>query len=50
MPRPVNHEFWMAQALRLARKGMYSTHPNPRVGCVIVKDAKLVSQGWRADT
>lgn len=50
MPRPVNHEFWMAQALRLARKGLYSTHPNPRVGCVIVKDAKLVSQGWHEFT
>ena len=50
MPQPFNHEYWMAQALRLARKGMYSTHPNPRVGCVIVKDAKLVSQGWHEFT
>ncbi|MFP5339041.1 MAG: riboflavin biosynthesis protein RibD, partial [Gammaproteobacteria bacterium] len=29
---------WMARALQLARKGLYSTHPNPRVGCVIVAD------------
>jgi len=50
MPQLFNHEYWMAQALRLARKGMYSTHPNPRVGCVIVKDAKLVSQGWHEFT
>ena len=50
MPQPFNHEYWMAQALRMARKGMYSTHPNPRVGCVIVKDAKLVSQGWHEFT
>jgi diaminohydroxyphosphoribosylaminopyrimidine deaminase/5-amino-6-(5-phosphoribosylamino)uracil reductase len=28
----------MAEALRQARKGFYSAHPNPRVGCVIVRD------------
>ena len=49
MPQ-INHQYWMAQALRLARNGLYSTHPNPRVGCVIVKDAKLVSQGWHEFT
>lgn len=37
---------WMALALQLARKGLYSTHPNPRVGCVIVKDGELVGEGW----
>ena len=37
---------WMARALRLARKGLYSTHPNPRVGCVIVADGELVGEGW----
>ena len=37
---------WMARALRLARKGLYSTHPNPRVGCVIVKDGELIGEGW----
>jgi diaminohydroxyphosphoribosylaminopyrimidine deaminase/5-amino-6-(5-phosphoribosylamino)uracil reductase len=42
----MNHQYWMAQALRLARNGLYSTHPNPRVGCVVVKDEKLVAQGW----
>jgi diaminohydroxyphosphoribosylaminopyrimidine deaminase/5-amino-6-(5-phosphoribosylamino)uracil reductase len=36
----------MAQALQLAGKGLYSTHPNPRVGCVVVKDSILVAQGW----
>lgn len=36
----------MARALRLAKKGMYSTTPNPRVGCVIVKDGALVGEGW----
>lgn len=37
---------WMAHALRLARQGLYSTHPNPRVGCVIVRDGELVGEGW----
>jgi len=37
---------WMARALRLARKGLYSTHPNPRVGCVIVKGGELIGEGW----
>ncbi len=41
-----NHHFWMSKALRLARKGYYSTHPNPRVGCVIVRDGKLLSEGF----
>ena len=37
---------WMARALQLARKGLYSTHPNPRVGCVIVADGEPVGEGW----
>ncbi|MBE7927361.1 bifunctional diaminohydroxyphosphoribosylaminopyrimidine deaminase/5-amino-6-(5-phosphoribosylamino)uracil reductase RibD [Pseudomonas saudiphocaensis] len=37
---------WMAHALRLARQGLYSTHPNPRVGCVIVRDGQLLGEGW----
>jgi diaminohydroxyphosphoribosylaminopyrimidine deaminase/5-amino-6-(5-phosphoribosylamino)uracil reductase len=36
----------MAQALQLAERGLYSTSPNPRVGCVIVKDGVVVGQGW----
>jgi diaminohydroxyphosphoribosylaminopyrimidine deaminase/5-amino-6-(5-phosphoribosylamino)uracil reductase len=36
----------MASALRLARKGLESTHPNPRVGCVIVRDGQVVGTGW----
>lgn len=38
----------MARALELARKGLYSTHPNPRVGCVIVRDGQIVGEGWHA--
>ena len=38
----------MTRALELARKGVYSTHPNPRVGCVIVVDGQVVGEGWHA--
>ncbi len=43
----VDQQF-MARALELARKGLYSTHPNPRVGCVIVQGDKIVGEGWHA--
>lgn len=36
----------MAHALRLARRGLYSTDPNPRVGCVLVKSGAVVGEGW----
>ncbi len=36
----------MAQAISLARRGLYSTLPNPRVGCVIVNNGDLVGSGW----
>lgn len=36
----------MAYALELAARGLYTTTPNPRVGCVIVKDGKVVGEGW----
>ncbi|MNO98418.1 Riboflavin biosynthesis protein RibD [compost metagenome] len=39
-------QFYMARALELARKGLYSTHPNPRVGCVLVKDGAVIGEGW----
>ena len=37
---------YMALALQLAEKGLYSTSPNPRVGCVIVRDDHMVGSGW----
>jgi diaminohydroxyphosphoribosylaminopyrimidine deaminase/5-amino-6-(5-phosphoribosylamino)uracil reductase len=37
---------FMRRALDLAEKGLYTTTPNPRVGAVIVKDGKIVGQGW----
>ena len=36
----------MQRALRLAEQGLYTTDPNPRVGCVVVKDGKVVGEGW----
>lgn len=43
---PANQDYpWMAQALRLARQGLFTTSPNPRVGCVIVKNNQAVGQG-----
>ncbi len=36
----------MSHALQLAEKGLYSTSPNPRVGCVIAHDGKIVGSGW----
>jgi diaminohydroxyphosphoribosylaminopyrimidine deaminase/5-amino-6-(5-phosphoribosylamino)uracil reductase len=40
----------MALAIRLARRGLYSTPPNPRVGCVLVRDEKIVGEGWHEKT
>ncbi|MDE2309725.1 MAG: bifunctional diaminohydroxyphosphoribosylaminopyrimidine deaminase/5-amino-6-(5-phosphoribosylamino)uracil reductase RibD [Betaproteobacteria bacterium] len=37
---------WMAQALRLAERGLYTATPNPRVGCVLVRDGNVVGEGW----
>ncbi|HUY04149.1 MAG TPA: bifunctional diaminohydroxyphosphoribosylaminopyrimidine deaminase/5-amino-6-(5-phosphoribosylamino)uracil reductase RibD [Rhodocyclaceae bacterium] len=40
-----DHRF-MAQALLLARRGLYSTTPNPRVGCVLVQDGTVIGEGY----
>ncbi len=37
---------YMARALTLARRGLYGTDPNPRVGCVLVRDGAIVGEGW----
>ncbi|MEO8459146.1 MAG: bifunctional diaminohydroxyphosphoribosylaminopyrimidine deaminase/5-amino-6-(5-phosphoribosylamino)uracil reductase RibD [Dokdonella sp.] len=36
----------MTRALRLAERGMFTTQPNPRVGCVIAKAGAVVGEGW----
>ena len=40
-----NDYLFMAQALRLAEQGLYSTTPNPRVGCVIVRNGVIIGEG-----
>ncbi len=39
-------EMYMARALKLAARGRFTTHPNPNVGCVIVKDGEIVGEGF----
>lgn len=39
-------EMYMARALKLAQRGRYTTHPNPNVGCVIVKNGEIVGEGF----
>jgi diaminohydroxyphosphoribosylaminopyrimidine deaminase/5-amino-6-(5-phosphoribosylamino)uracil reductase len=39
---------FMARAIELASNGLYTTDPNPRVGCVIVKDGAIITEGWHA--
>ena len=36
----------MARALRLAARGLETTTPNPRVGCVLMRDGEVVGEGW----
>lgn len=40
----------MARAIELARNGLYTADPNPRVGCVLVKDGRTLAEGWHART
>jgi diaminohydroxyphosphoribosylaminopyrimidine deaminase/5-amino-6-(5-phosphoribosylamino)uracil reductase len=40
-----DHGF-MTRALELAKLGLFTATPNPRVGCVIVKDGQIVGEGW----
>jgi diaminohydroxyphosphoribosylaminopyrimidine deaminase/5-amino-6-(5-phosphoribosylamino)uracil reductase len=40
-----DHEF-MSRALRLPPHGLFTTTPNPRVGCVLVRDGAIVGEGW----
>jgi diaminohydroxyphosphoribosylaminopyrimidine deaminase/5-amino-6-(5-phosphoribosylamino)uracil reductase len=41
---------WMKRALRLAEKGRGRTSPNPMVGAILVKDGKVVGEGYHAKT
>lgn len=39
-------EIHMARALELAERGLNTTDPNPRVGCVLVRDGQVIGEGW----
>ena len=39
-------EYYLARAFELARRGRFTTTPNPNVGCVIVRDGKIVGEGF----
>ena len=41
-------QFFMSEALRLAEKALFTTSPNPRVGCVIVQNNEIVGRGYHA--
>lgn len=36
----------MSRALQLAERGLFGTDPNPRVGCVIARDGRVIAEGW----
>ena len=37
---------FMQRSLQLAEQGMFGAHPNPMVGCVLVRDGAVVGEGW----
>ena len=39
-------EDFMHRAIELAEKGRFSVRPNPLVGCVLVRDGKIIAEGW----
>ncbi|MDR3412617.1 MAG: bifunctional diaminohydroxyphosphoribosylaminopyrimidine deaminase/5-amino-6-(5-phosphoribosylamino)uracil reductase RibD [Formivibrio sp.] len=42
----IEDKTFMRQALVLAARGLYTTMPNPRVGCVLVRNGQVVGEGW----
>ncbi|HEX8243266.1 MAG TPA: bifunctional diaminohydroxyphosphoribosylaminopyrimidine deaminase/5-amino-6-(5-phosphoribosylamino)uracil reductase RibD, partial [Longimicrobium sp.] len=46
--RPDDRE-WMRRALELAPRGWGRTAPNPMVGCVVVREGRVVGEGWHAE-
>lgn len=42
----MSHHLYMARAIELAKQGLYTTDPNPRVGCVIVKAGEIIGEGY----
>lgn len=46
MQRPPADADWMAAAVALSRRGRAASAPNPNVGCLIVRDSRVVARGW----
>ncbi|MDP7522757.1 MAG: bifunctional diaminohydroxyphosphoribosylaminopyrimidine deaminase/5-amino-6-(5-phosphoribosylamino)uracil reductase RibD, partial [Arenicellales bacterium] len=46
MKEPSQDSAYMARALQLAERGLYTTKPNPRVGCLLVREGEIVGEGW----
>ncbi|MFN3511002.1 MAG: deaminase, partial [Tsuneonella troitsensis] len=46
MPNPPSDGDWLAAAARLAARGRPLSRPNPAVGCIIVKDGRMIGRGW----
>jgi len=46
MHRPPADADWMAAAIALSRRGRAASAPNPNVGCLIVRDGRVVARGW----
>lgn len=42
----ISHSAYMKRALELATRGLRKTSPNPMVGCVIVKEGRIIGEGW----
>lgn len=45
-PMAAHDSVHMARALELAARGLYTTDPNPRVGCVVARDGRVIGEGW----
>src|SRR5690606_38783846 len=46
MRRPPADADWMAAAIALSRRGRPASAPNPNVGCLLVKDDRIIARGW----
>jgi len=46
----MNDLAYMARAIQLAKLGNFTAHPNPRVGCVLVNNGEIISEGWHRKT
>src|SRR4026209_2597808 len=46
MPAEATDEGHRGRAIELARRGLFTTDPNPRVGCVIADGERVIAEGW----